>query len=166
MKDDILLSGTCLAVLRNTKTGEVKKFHGKNLVTDDGDQYYAEGAVGSPSFAMQGFQLGSDPASADVAKGDTDVNSYLASKATDGSYPQTSDDDTDNTSGGVDVVTWRCSFGAADANVNSIGELSIVNSIGDGQPTKAICHAVFAAAFNKTSDDTLKVFVNHNFNGS
>ena len=160
------LSGNCVAVLRNAKTGEIRRFTAENLVTDDGDQYYAEGAVGSPSKAMQGFQLGSDPASADVAKADTDVNSYLASKATDGTYPQTSDDDTDNSSGAVDVVTWRCSFGAGEANVNSISEVAVVNSIGDGLPTAAICHAVFATPFNKTSDDTLKVFVNHEFSGS
>ena len=155
-----------VAVLINEKTGRKQFIEGKNLVTDDGDQYYAEGAVGSPSKAMVGFQLGSDPASADVAKGDTDVNSYLANKATDVTYPQTSDNDTDNTSGGMDVVTWRCSFGAADANVTSIGEVAVVNSIGDGLPTAAICHAVFATPFNKTSDDTLKVIINHEFSGS
>ena len=162
----IKMSGNCCAILTNAKTGKQKKFFAENLVTNDGDQYYAEGAVGSPSKAMQGFQLGSDPASADVAKTDTDVNSYLASKATDGSYPQTSDDDTDNSSGAVDVVTWRCSFGAAEANVDSISEVAVVNSIGDGQPDAAICHAVFATPFNKTSDDTLKVIVNHEFSGS
>lgn len=112
------------------------------------------------------MQLGSNPASADVAKGDTDVNSYLASKVTDATYPQTSDDDSDNTSGGVDVVTWRVSFGAADANVTSISEVAVVNSIGNGSPTAAICHAVFATPFNKTSDDTLKVIINHEFSGS
>lgn len=155
-----------VAILINEKTGRKKFIEGKNLVTNDGDQYYAEGAVGSPSKAMIGFHLGSDPASADVAKGDTDVNSYLANKATDATYPQTSDDDSDNTSGGMDVVTWRCSFGAADANVNSIGEVAVINSLGDGNPTAAICHAVFAAPFNKTSDDTLKVIINHEFSGS
>ncbi len=162
----IKMSGNCIAVLSNIKTGSKELFFAENLVTNGGDQYYAEGGVGSPSVAMQGMHLGSDPASGDVAKGDTDVNSYLASKAIDATYPQTSDGDTDNTSGAVDTVTWRVSFTAGEANVNSISEVAVVNSIGDGNPTAAICHAVFGTPFSKTSDDTLKVFINHNFLGS
>jgi hypothetical protein len=32
-------------------------------------------------------------------------------------------------------------------------------------PTAALTHFLFAASFNKTSSDTLKVFVNHTMNG-
>jgi hypothetical protein len=75
----------------------------------------------------------------------------------------TDDSDSDNVSS-VDIVTWRVSYGSSASNVDSISEISLVDSLTG--PVKALCHAVFAAPFGKTSDDTLKVFVNHQFLGS
>lgn len=165
MKEHILIAGEVIAVLENIKTGKIQRFYGKNIVTDDGDEYYATAVPGSASWAVTGMRLGSDPASADVAKGDTDVNSFLSGteQAIDAGYPMTDDDDSDNVSS-VDILTWRVSYGSSASNVDSIGEVSIVDS--NTGPVKALCHAVFAAAFSKTSDDTLKVFVNHQFLGS
>ena len=138
----------------------------KNLVTDNGDLYYAEAAMGSESWTPTGFRMGTDPASADVAKADNDVNSFATgtNQLTDAGYPKTNDDDGDNTGAGTDIVSWRVSFGTSAANVNSLGEIAICDSLTG--PTKALCHAVFSAPFNKTSDDTLKVFVNHTFTGA
>jgi len=166
MKSTMLLAGTVIAVRENKKTGRKDTYVTKNLVTQDGCQYYAEAVPGSASWAVAGMRLGSDPASADVASGDTDVNSFLAGTGhdIDAGYPVTSDDDTDNTGAATDVVTWRVSYGAAEGNVNSISEVALVDS--HGGPTKALCHAVFSSPFNKTSDDTLKVFVNHEMQGS
>jgi hypothetical protein len=165
INEKMLLAGEVLAVKQNIKTGRQEFIFGKNIITNDGDQYYAEASVGSESWSVAGMRMGSDPASADVAKGDTDVNSFLAgtNKAIDAGYPKTDDDDSDNVSS-VDIVTWRVSYAAGDANVNSISEVSLVDS--HAGPVKALCHAVFAAPFNKTSDDTLKVFINHTFEGS
>lgn len=41
-----------LAVLMNERTGKKQFIEGKNLVTNGGDQHYAEGAVGAPSVGM------------------------------------------------------------------------------------------------------------------
>jgi hypothetical protein len=165
MKDSILLAGEVLAVLENQKTGKIRRYFGKNLVTNDGDEYYATSVPGSASWDVVGMRLGSDPASADVAKGDTDVASFLSgtNQLLDAGYPMTDDNDSDNVSS-VDILSWRVSFGSSASNVDSISEISLVDSI-DG-PVKALCHAVFATPFGKTSDDTLKVFVNHQFLGS
>ena len=165
MEDKMLLAGICVAVRRNKITGKIDKFFGKNIVTNDGDQYYAEATCNSESWSVVGMRLGWDPASADVAKADTDVNSFLTGtqQLTDSGYPKTNDDDGDNVSS-VDIVSWRVSYGSSAANVTSISELSLVDNI--TSPTKALCHAVFATAFAKTSDDTLKVFVNHQFSGT
>jgi len=158
-------TGICnvVAVLENRKTGRCRLIPGFNVVTDDGDQYYAEGAAGSPSWAVGGMRLGTGVTS--PTKSDTDVTTFLAGsgKAIDGTYPTTADSDSDNTGAGVDVVTWRVSYGTTEANGTSIAELAIVDNI--TTPTKALTHALFAATFDKTSSDTLKVFCNHTFNG-
>ena len=159
------LKGLVVCVLTDQFGRPISRAESENIVTNDGDQYYAEASMGSESWAVTGMRLGSDPASADVAKADTDVNSFLTGtqQDIDSGYPKTDDDDSDNVSS-VDIVTWRVSYGSSAANVNSISEVSIVDS--NTGPVKALCHAVFATPFAKTSDDTLKVFVNHEFSGT
>lgn len=136
---------------------------GKNIVTDAGDQYYAEAAVGSPSWTVAGMRLGTGTTA--PTKTDTDVSTFLtgSAKAIDTGYPTTNDTDTDNTGAGVDVITWRVSYGTSEANGTGISEGAIVDNL--TTPTKALTHFLFATAFDKTSSDTLKVFVNHTFNG-
>jgi hypothetical protein len=152
-----------VAMLKDEKTGKVRYVPGANVVTNDGDQYYAEAAVGSPSWAVAGMRLGTGATA--PSKTDTDVTTFLAGsgKAIDGTYPKTNDDDSDNTGAGIDVVTWRVSYGTGEANGSGIQELAVTDS--SSTPTKALTHALFAASFSKTSSDTLKVFVNHTFNG-
>ncbi len=134
-----------------------------NIVTNDGDQYYAEAAVGAPSWAVAGMRLGTNGAA--VAKADIDVGTFLAGsgKAVDATYPMTNDTDPDNTGAGIKIVSWRVSFATTEGNGNAIAELALVDNI--VTPTKALTHALFAATFTKTSSDTLKVFVNHAMNG-
>lgn len=134
-----------------------------NIVTNDGDQYYAEAAVGAPSWSVAGMRLGTGTAA--PTKADTDVTTFLngSGKAVDANYPMTNDTDPDNTGAGIDIVSWRVSFATTEGNGNNIAELALVDNI--TTPTKALTHALFAAAFNKTSSDTLKVFVNHTMNG-
>lgn len=152
------------AVLRNVKTGLERVILGSNIVTNDGDQYYAEAAVGSPSvFSVAGMRLGTGTSA--VSKSDTDVTTFLSGsgKATKSGYPKTNDNDSDNTGAGVKVVTWTHEYATSEGNGSSIAEGAIVDSI--SSPTKALTHFLFAAAFNKTSSDTLKVIVNHSFAG-
>jgi len=49
-------------------------------------------------------------------------------------------------------------------NIASIDECAIVDN--RTTPTAALCHAEFSPSFTKTSADTLKIFVNHTFNGT
>ena len=134
-----------------------------NIVTNDGDIYYATGAVGAPSWAVAGMRLGTGVTT--PVKTATDLTTFLAGsgKAVDSTYPKVVDDDTDNTGDGVDVVSWRVNYATGEGNGTDIAELALVDNI--TTPTKALCHALFAAAFTKTSSDTLKVFVNHTMNG-
>lgn len=167
--ESVSLAGRVLAVLENVETGEVKVVEGKNIVTNDGDVYYAESvaAIGpSDDFdaASSGLRLGSDNTA--PTKTDTDLNTLLAGtqQALDASYETVDDGDADNTGAGVDVVTWRYSYDTTEGNVTNIVEGAIVDD--RTTPTAALTHFTFAAAFDKTSSDTLKIFVNHTFNGT
>jgi uncharacterized phosphosugar-binding protein len=64
----------------------------------------------------------------------------------------------------VDIVTYRVSYATGDANAAGIADVILTNpspSAGDA----LLMHAEFTTPFEKTSSDTLKVFVNHRLNG-
>lgn len=152
-----------VAVLRN-KNGK-KYIPGANIVTNSGDLHYAErGAAETPTNSYVGFRLGT--AATAPTKTDTDVTTFLtgSGKNLTATYPKTNDSDGDNTGAGTDVVSWAVSYTTAEANGTGIQELAIVDNI--TTPTVALTHALFAASFDKTSSDTLKVFVNHTMNGA
>ena len=139
-------------------------FVGANTVTNDGDIYYAErGAVDTIttdfSNSTAGLRLGSS--SAAVAKTDTDVTTFItgANTAITATYPQVTDPDADNTGDGADIVSWKFDFGASAFSAE-VKEGAIVDN--DGSPSKALTHWTITA-FTKTTSDTLKVFVNHEF---
>jgi hypothetical protein len=141
-----------------------KTIHGANIVTDDGDLYYAQrGAAETPTNSYVGIRLGT--ATGAPSKSDTDVGTEDSAgrKATDATYPQTNDPDSDNTGAGLDIVSWRFSYAKAEGNITGIAEGAIVDSL--TSPTSALTHFLFAAPFTKTANDTLKVFVNHEFLG-
>jgi len=168
VKEKVKLNMNIWAVLENIETGEKRIIKGKNIVTNDGDAYYAQMAAGeAPSddfdAAASGLRLGSGTAT--PAKTDTDVQTYINTslKGLDTGYEKTNDNDTDNTGAAVDSVTWRYSYIAADGPYANIYEGAIVDN--RTTPTAALTHFQFAATFSKTTSDTLKVFVNHNMLG-
>lgn len=166
--EKISIIGKVVAVLENKKTGKKKIIHGLNVVTDQGDKYYAQSACGEAPTddfdgAASGLRLGSDNTA--PTKVDDDVNTFLVGSehALDANYPKTNDDDGDNTGSGLDIVSWRYSYLTTEGNVDAIIEGAVVDD--RTTPTGALTHFLFAASFNKTSSDTLKVFVNHEFAG-
>lgn len=164
----VRIVGRVLAVLENVKTGERLLVHGVNIITDKGDKYYAQMACAEAPTddfdgANSGLRLGSNNTA--PTKSDGDVTTFLSgtSHALDATYERTADPDTDNTGSGVDIVTWRFSYLTSEGNANGIIEGAIVDN--RTTPTGALTHFLFAASFDKTSSDTLKVFVNHQMNG-
>jgi len=167
-KQEIAITGKVLAVLRNPELERELLIPGLNIVTNDGDVYYAELACEETptddfDAAGAGFRLGTNAAA--PGKTDTDVGTEdtAGRKATDATYPQTSDPDGDNTGSGVDIATWRVSYLTSEANIVSIAEGAICDD--RVTPTAALTHFLFASTFTKTSSDTLKVFVNHEMLG-
>jgi len=87
-------------------------------------------------------------------------------------YPRFSDNDSDNTGGAADQVTWSYEWATGDFNTTSVDDLTggvIVDAAGNTTPadtTKILTRFSFASPFEKTASDTLKVFVNHTFEGA
>lgn len=146
-----------------------------NIVTDAGDVYYAQKAVGeSPTNAFSKLYLSTvNWDSSHPAKGSTSDNiaSMISGteKAATAGYPKTADSDTDNTGAGTDVVTWlfsytKADFNDADIDAGAISKAS-VTSWGAGAGSDPLLTAFDLTTFAKTANDTLKVFVNHTANG-
>ena len=89
-------------------------------------------------------------------------------------YPRTTDPDNDNTGGAVDQVTWSYTWSISDFNTTGVTDLKggcitdrANNSAYGATSNKLLTHFDFAASgFEKTASDTLKVFVNHTFEGA
>lgn len=165
-RDDINVKGQVLGILRNVKTGRIEVHHGVNIVTNEGDKYYAQRSCGETptiDFAAGGARLGTG--STTPGKTDADVHTFLSGSghAKKTGYPKTNDDDAQNTDPAVDTITWIFEYATSEGNGAGINEGAIVDNI--TTPTAALNHFLFDAPFNKTSSDTFKLIVNHNFLG-
>ncbi len=153
-----------ITVVLTKKDGSEQIIKGKNIVTDEGDIYYAQKVTGETTdFETPYLRLGTGTST--PAKTDTDVTTYItgSARAVDSGFPQRNNADPGNTDGGVDTVTWKISYALGDLNTTGISEGAIVD---DGaSPTKAICHFLFSSAFDVADTDQLTVYVNHTFTG-
>tara|TARA_R110002020_G_scaffold3846_4_gene16958 strand:+ start:914 stop:1465 length:552 start_codon:yes stop_codon:yes gene_type:complete len=160
-------------VKENSETGDKTWYYTHNIVTNDGDLYYAQKAVGetpTSDFGGTSGRMELRTGSATPAKGDTyaQVATPVAAsrKAIDSNYPKTNDGDSDNTGAGTDIVTWRTSWTTSDFNSSAIiGGCIHVGAASPASGTKVLTHFSITS-FDKTSSDTLKIFVNHTFNGT
>jgi hypothetical protein len=153
-----------------------KSWHyGANLVTNDGDIYYAVKAQAQTSLATnEDFgdnataRLELRTGSATPAKADTytSVTTPVTAsrKKFDTNYPTTNDQDSDNTGAGLDVVTYLTSWTTTDFNATGIIGGCVHENASPVSATKLLTHFSIAS-FDKTASDTLKVFINHTMNG-
>lgn len=162
--------GVCVPKHRNilallgTESGPVL-IPGCNIVTDAGDLYYAQRSAGEAStnaFGVHELCSAGTPAKGANRSAFTTIAS--TEKLHAATYPKTNDGDADNTGAGTDIVTYLASYGKADFSHAAITH-GIVTNATPGAAEPIMTGYAFAAAFGKTSNDTLKVFVNHNMNG-
>lgn len=161
--DKLKYSGKVVAVLRNEETGKEQVFETKNLIVTTGEVYYAErGAAETPTNAFGIMELGSAGGTPAAADNRSNVTAFVSTsqKAFDATYPKTNDGDADNTGAGVGVVTYLVSYTTSEANHAAITDVIITN-VTPGATEPVLMHAKFGASINKTSSDTLKVFINH-----
>ncbi len=186
--DMMQVTGKVVAVLTNIYNGEKRTFEGFNIVTDAGDLFYAErGALltvgatigpvptnftdanGVPDMIMELFDNETSPNTAPGKGNDwADLSAgSIQQKVIDATYPQVGDGDADNTGSGTDIITYRVSFTTGEANntpTEPTTDVILTNPAPSGTEP-LIMHAEFTASFEKTSADTLKVFINHRMNG-
>lgn len=164
MIEQLRITGTVIAILEWPHGNLI--IPGCNLITDDGDIYYAQKSVGetpTDDFTAGGLRLGTS--STTPTKSDIDVTTF----GTDGDiaessgYPKTNDSDAANTGAGTDRVTWKFEYGVNDGNITGIKEGAIVDNL--TTPTAALSHFLFASSFDKTSAASLTIYVNHRMNG-
>lgn len=141
---------------------------GANIVTDAGDEHYAHLAAGeaTPYFTAPDMSLTTAQNAPSKTSDFSDLTTIPSggTKDIDGSYPQTDDADADNPgTTGVDIATFRTSYGTSEANGTIIGVA--IHESGASGTDELLMHAAFASSFAKTSADTLKAYVNHRFNG-
>ena len=153
----------------------IKEFdYTHNLVTDDGEIYYAKKGAGETPATNENFLSGRFDMSTTAyteAEGDT-YNEYDVSgtgsisgsiQTFTSGYPKTNDTgDADNTGDATDAVSYAVNYSAASWNDTDVEQGAIHDNASPVTATKLL--SVFSfTSFAKTSSDTLKVFVNHAF---
>jgi len=153
----------------------IKEFdYTHNLVTNDGEIYYAKKGAGetpatNENFVSGRFEMGTTAYT--EAETDTFTNFDVSGSSkisnsrqtfTSG-YPKTNDTgDADNTGDAVDAVSYAVNYSAASWNDSNVEQGCIHDNASPVSATKLL--SVFSfTSFAKTSSDTLKVFVNHSF---
>ena len=161
-----------ICIIKESLSGEKTWYHAKNVVTNDGDLFYAQKSAGETptnDFAGTSGRMELRTGTATPAKSDTYTNVTTpvtgSRKVIDSTYPKTNDSDTDNTGAGTDIVTWRTSWTTSDFNATAIiGGCIHIGGASPVSTSKLLTHFSISS-FDKTSSDTLKIFVNHTFNG-
>jgi len=158
-------------------------WYGSNLVTNDGDIYYAKRSASETPASNENFGASAcvlqNPSSANtIAKTDAYgqvTNPIVTSGAVRGlssGYPKTADADSDNTGASADAISYRFDWATNQIDTSAGNPITggAIYDVGQTSPvaaTKILTHWNFTspATFHKTSTDTLKLFVNHTFNG-
>lgn len=132
-----------------------------NIVTDAGDVHYAQRmAAEAPTNAFTTHEMCSAGTPGKAADRDDFTPIASSQKAQTSGYPKTDDDDVDNTGAGVDIRTSRADYATGDFNHAAISH-GIITNAGAGAGAPILTGYAFAAPFEKTASDTLKVIVNH-----
>lgn len=149
------------------RKGRLFVFEAENIITTAGDIHYAQRATGAtPTNDFTTHAMCSagpvTPAKADTYGTYTAIAASL--KVNDTGYPQVNNLDADNPGKGASVVTHKVSYTRADFNAASIthGLITIPAPVAG---SAILCGYKWPTAFDKTADDTLVVYVNHQFLG-
>lgn len=139
-----------------------------NLITDIGDQIYAEAGAGASPNLATGMRLGTGSTAPAKNGAGAAIVTYVSgsNKAIDGTYPQTSD----LGAGAGHRITYRTTWNAGEATATGIAEAVITNEtpLTDvaGTAANTISRALISPVVNKGAADTLEVTWHHDFLGA
>lgn len=164
---------------RSCACGKVEVSVWHNIITNAGDQFYAEaaskGITASPASLTDDFDTMSVATAVTTAcgtktadGGDITTVPTGGTKAIDSGYPQLNDPDTNNPgTTGADILTWRTTYSTSQANGTLVGLAIHESGTTLGSGTDPILMSVdLSPSITKTSGMSLAFFVNHNFLGS
>ena len=142
--------------------------HSKNLVTQVGDQLYAErgAAIASPPATPTGMKLGTGSTATSKSGAGAVLTTYLTNShlAFDSTYPSSS------LSGSARRITYICTFGAGKAtSASPITEAVIVNdTLADATSAEAatVARALLVGIGSKGAGETLTVTWTHDLMGA
>lgn len=165
-----------ILIFRDEATGKTRTVEAKNLVTDAGDEYYAQRAVefvlGAPTAdnIFDTLFIGAGPSPAASTKTDdfSDLSPLItgATALVTTTWPKTDDQDILNAGGDVDAISWKFEFTPASfeaPGTPSIEVLGIAAAAATG--TDPILNRLVIPAETKTFGQSLTVFINHTLNG-
>lgn len=159
------MKGSIVAVLRGPD-GKVKDQQNiKNLITQVGDQVYAErgSGAGTPN-APTGMRLGTGSTAAAKTGAGAAIVTYIAGSAKEfDSVPGSS------LNGSARRITYVTTWGPGEATDSAIAEVVITNETGPtdvaGDASNTISRALFASPIDKQASDTLEVTWHHDAEG-
>lgn len=136
---------------------------GKNIVTNDGDRYYAQKAAGETATnTWTRFLLGTGTTA--PTKADTTIETFItgSNRNFTAGYPRTNDPDALNTGSGQDMVSWGAVWAVGTLVQSGIAE-GVITIL--GATTPILCRWKFASPFNIIVTESLRVYVNHTVAG-
>lgn len=171
---DLSLTGVVVAVIERSGCEPIVHTT-RNIITSAGDQYYAERAIrqtvptnftdGSGKFdgIIELYNSSKQPPSKESNR--SHLGGLVVAKPMHEGYPRINDDHPRNTLySAPNIVTYYAFFEEDDGESENIASVIITNPIPkENEPV--LMHATFGRPLPKTHDDTLKVFLNHRFNG-
>lgn len=142
LKDRLRIRGRVIATIRDAKTGEILEvIHGKNLVTDDGEELFMKWMNGEAPDFITYCAVGTD--NTPPAEGDATLGAEIDRLEI-----------TDQVRAGA-TITYSTFFASGDAN-GAWEEEGLLNAAVAGV---LVVHTLFAATINK--DVTKTVTVDH-----
>lgn len=174
MDEGVRITGK-IVLVRRGKDG-TKTSVSKNLVTNDGDLFYAERGVDTS--VPTNFTNGSGTYDGVLILGNTGspttrVKTHNVSILTpipgstatiQATYPKVNDTDTDNSGRGADIITYKYVYSTSAFTTNAFTEGAITN------PSPATSEAAMTTFIlttdSKSSTQTLTVYINHSLTGS
>lgn len=167
------INNNILFVIENKEGKFLHAAH--NIVTNTGDIYYAEKADVSPSPTNDFTELSVSTNAWSIGPSKTSDSDDLtvavaagtANKAKTAGYQKVNDGDADNTGAGTDIVSWLFNYAKTDFNDPSVvaGAVHVTGATFGAATADPLLTAFAITSFAKTADDTLKIFVNHEFLG-
>lgn len=167
INENLTIKGRVCWALTDHQTGETQTWESPNIITTAGVTHYRQlispndaetNAFQGANGRMQLAKSSTTPAVGDTFA--TPASKITASiKAYSSGYPRLNCPDTDNSGRGAGVLTYKCEWATTDFNDTGITAVFIHLSGATG--TDPILMHSLISSFDKSSSQTLKVFVNH-----